>query len=123
MSLPASQQRVLDAIENALKRREPRLASMFAIFTRLTTSEGLPRTEVLDAVPWWSPHRYRARIPVRVALLISMAAVLVISAVFLSTSQSRLSCSPMPFRAPVTQISHTRTCPAVPQAKGFGHGP
>jgi hypothetical protein len=123
MSLPASQQRVLDAIESALKRREPRLASMFAIFTRLTNSEGLPRTEVLDVVPWWSPRRYRARIPVRVALLISMAVALVVSAVFLGMSQSRLGCAPMPFRAPITQQAHTRTCPAVPQAKGFGHGP
>ena len=30
MSLPASQQRVLDRIEETLRRREPRLASMFA---------------------------------------------------------------------------------------------
>ena len=122
MSLPASQQRVLDAIENTLKRREPRLASMFAIFTRLTNSEGLPRTEVLQAVPWWSPRRYRARIPVRVALLLSMAVALVVSAVFLGMSQSRLGCTSMPFRAPAIQ-PHTRTCPVVPQAKGYGHGP
>jgi predicted component of type VI protein secretion system len=39
MSLPAHQQRVLDTIESALQRREPRLASMF---TRLNTNEGAP---------------------------------------------------------------------------------
>jgi hypothetical protein len=124
MTLPASQQRVLDAIESALKRREPRLASMFAIFTRLSTGEGLPRTEVLEVVPWWSPRRYRrVRVPVRVALLLSIAVALVISAVFLGMSQSRLGCTTMPLRAPAIQQAHTRTCPAAPQAKGFGHGP
>ena len=49
MSLPVSQQRVLDGIENVLEGGEPRLRSMFAIFTRLTRDEGAPRTEALLA--------------------------------------------------------------------------
>jgi hypothetical protein len=44
MSLPARQQRVLDGIAEALRRTEPRLASMFAIFTRLSKDE---------PPPWW----------------------------------------------------------------------
>jgi hypothetical protein len=124
MSLPASQQRVLDTIESVLKRREPRLASMFAIFTRLTVGEGLPRTEMLERVAWWSPRRYAARVSVRAAVVISMAVVFVVSAVFLGMSQSRLGCTPMPFRTPLTaQQAHTRMCPAAPQAKGYAHGP
>jgi hypothetical protein len=49
VSLPVSQQRVLDGIENALEGGEPRLRSMFAIFTRLTRDDGAPRTETLGA--------------------------------------------------------------------------
>jgi hypothetical protein len=35
MSLPASQQRVLDRMETRLRAGEPHLASMFGIFARL----------------------------------------------------------------------------------------
>jgi hypothetical protein len=49
VSLPVSEQRVLDGIENALEGGEPRLGSMFAIFTRLTRDDEVPRTEALLA--------------------------------------------------------------------------
>jgi hypothetical protein len=49
MSLPVGQQRVLDDIEGALQAGEPRLASMYAIFTRLTKNEMRPRREELPA--------------------------------------------------------------------------
>ena len=39
MSLPASQQRVLDRMEGALKASEPHLASMFSIFDRLNAGD------------------------------------------------------------------------------------
>ncbi|HKA95588.1 MAG TPA: hypothetical protein VKD66_04930 [Streptosporangiaceae bacterium] len=63
MSLPACQERVLRGIENALRRGEPRLASRFAIFTRLTRDEELPRTEQLVQRPW--PWRWLDRVGVR----------------------------------------------------------
>lgn len=47
MSLPASQQRILDGIADALRISEPRLASMFAMFTRLTKNEAAPWREQL----------------------------------------------------------------------------
>jgi hypothetical protein len=47
MSLPVGQQRVLDDIEDVLQASEPRLASMFSIFTRLTKNELRPRREEL----------------------------------------------------------------------------
>lgn len=47
VSLPAGQQQVLDRIETDLEGCEPRLRSMFAIFTRLTRDDGAPRTESL----------------------------------------------------------------------------
>ena len=49
VSLPVSQQRVLERIESDLNGCEPRLVSMFAIFTRLTRNEGAPRTESLPS--------------------------------------------------------------------------
>lgn len=51
MSLPAAQQRILDGIAEGLRASEPRLAAMFAIFTRLTGSEAQPRQEQLAARP------------------------------------------------------------------------
>jgi hypothetical protein len=124
MSLPASQQRVLDRIEEALKKREPRLASMFAMFTRLTVHEGVPRIETLDPVPWWSLKRYQPWAAIRAFVLLTLAAGLVVSAVFIGMSQSQGGCNtPIMLRGPLIGTSHVRNCPAVPVAKGYGHGP
>jgi hypothetical protein len=49
MSLPAGQQRILDAMEDALRSSEPRLASMYAIFARLTSIDGRPHREQLPS--------------------------------------------------------------------------
>ena len=48
MSLPARQQRVLDRIERSLHVCEPHLKSMFAVFTKLTGDEEMPRLEELQ---------------------------------------------------------------------------
>jgi hypothetical protein len=47
MGLPAGQQRVLESIESSLRVTEPKLASMYAIFTRLTRGEPRPYREQL----------------------------------------------------------------------------
>jgi hypothetical protein len=52
MSLPACQERILSGMENALRACEPRLASRFAIFARLTRDEEIPPTEQLVPQPW-----------------------------------------------------------------------
>jgi hypothetical protein len=126
MSLPTSQQRVLDHIEAALKKREPRLAGMFAMFTQLTHGEGLPRTEVLQRVPWWSPRRHRIRPPTRAAMLLSLAIILVVSALFISMSASNPNCpASLAAHGPVMVQTHAKNCPALPggRAMGMGHGP
>jgi hypothetical protein len=51
MSLPAAQQRILDGIADGLRASEPRLASMFAIFTTLTRNEAPPCREQLPSPP------------------------------------------------------------------------
>jgi len=57
MSLPASQQHTLDAIDDRLRHGDPRLARMFAVFTRLTRQEGMPAAETLPARQWWARSR------------------------------------------------------------------
>jgi hypothetical protein len=124
MSLPATQQRVLDRIEEALKKREPRLASMFAIFNRLNIHERLPWIEALRPVPWWSLKRYHPSARIRAAVMLTLAAAMVVSAVFLGMSQSRGGCNvPIMARGPLIGTTQLRHCPITPQAKGYGHGP
>lgn len=64
MSLPAGQERILSGIERALRIAEPGLASRFAMFTRLTRDEELPRIEQLVPPPWrtwrWLTRSVRA---------------------------------------------------------------
>jgi hypothetical protein len=131
MSLPACQQRVLDTIEHALQKREPRLASMFAMFTRLNTSEGLPRTERLLALPWWawrrrrarhagSPPRSRGRVAApRVLLLIPVLITLVVSAVVLGVNSPPVPCAQTGgvHGLAISQL-HAKRCPEF-----FSHGP
>jgi hypothetical protein len=139
MSLPACQQRVLDTIENALQKREPRLASMYAMFTRLTHGEGLPRTERLDAVSWWVRHRRwqlrhsgsspRSRGPkrqpapaMRIWLIIPVLIALVVSVVFISLDSSQAACLPASgVHGLMAGQSHSTSCGSGSQY--FGHGP
>jgi hypothetical protein len=84
VSLPASQQRVLDEIESDLEGCEPRLRMMFAIFTRLNRDEGAPRTESLQP----GPRSLRA------VIAIPLVMGLVALCVFLAISSSAVrSCS------------------------------
>jgi hypothetical protein len=60
MSLPASQQRALDAIDINLRVADTRLASMFHVFTELTRVEKMPRTETFQPVSRWTRAGRRA---------------------------------------------------------------
>jgi Protein of unknown function (DUF3040) len=115
MSLPACQQRILDTIEHALQHGEPRLASMFAMFTRLNTNEGVPRTERLDA---------RTRLSGRGTVLIPLVAMLVLSAVLLAMRAARPACQPSYAQHGAAAVhSHSQSCPSVSGFKGIGHSP
>jgi hypothetical protein len=54
MTLPAAQERVLDGMADWLRSTEPRLAAMYATFTRLCGSEGPPSQEQLARGRAWS---------------------------------------------------------------------
>jgi hypothetical protein len=90
VSLPVSQQRVLQGIESALESGEPRLRSMFAIFSRLARDDGAPRTESLppraSVRRAWLVARRRAIIAIPVVL--GLVALLVFLAVNGSTAHS-----------------------------------
>jgi hypothetical protein len=75
MSLPACQQRALDRIATTLLAGDPRLGSLFGIFTRLTWHEAMPRIEQVKPGRWYS-LRPSAGIAV---MLITVLGVLVLS--------------------------------------------
>ena len=98
MSLPTGQQQVLDRIEGDLEAGEPRLRSMFAIFTRLTRDEGAPRTESLrpeGPLRWAWPGRGRHG-PLRAVIYLPLVLGLVALFVFLAINSSAAhGCRPM----------------------------
>jgi hypothetical protein len=51
MSLPARQLRKLEEIEGGLTKTDPRLRSLFSIFTRLTRGEAMPWFEQVPVRP------------------------------------------------------------------------
>jgi hypothetical protein len=117
MGLPASQRRILERIDDALRGSDPRLAALFAIFTRLTRDEEMPRIEQVRARAemftawfryrigafgrWFSAPR-RARL--RAALFFPVALAIVASAVVL-----------------VDTFPGTSRCAAAPRTPGTAH--
>src|ERR1700728_4713150 len=61
MSLPTAQQRLLNSIDHSLRAGEPRLASMFDMFTRLTAGETWPAWEQLTSSSGGRLWRVRRR--------------------------------------------------------------
>jgi hypothetical protein len=119
MSLPAGQQRVLEGIAEALRKTEPRLTSMFAIFTRLANDEPPPRREQLAAVgpiafllaAWRRPPRWEmssGRRPRRLMMLISQLAIafIVLAALVGLTSVAPGRCAGPTRPAPAAVSSH-----------------
>jgi hypothetical protein len=71
MSLPGSQQRALDQIEKTLLEDDRQLASLFAIFTRLSGHEAMPWAERVTTRPW----PLRLRLGLAAATAVGLAAV------------------------------------------------
>ena len=61
MTLPASQQHALDAIDDLFQSSEPRLATMFGVFTHVTRQEVMPAVETLPPGRWWTRYRLPGR--------------------------------------------------------------
>ncbi len=87
MSLPTGQQRVLESIEGKLAESDPRLVSLFSIFTRLTLAEKMPWIEQVAVRPvadrlasiahWfrWTIRRPAARARAMVLLPAALTAI------------------------------------------------
>jgi hypothetical protein len=115
VSLPAGQQQVLDRIESDLEGGEPRLRSMFAIFTRLTRDDGAPRAESLRPEGgrrrWAWPDCGKAgkrRAVIAIPIVLVLVALFVFAAI---SSPASHACRP-------TVAIHTQTC----QSAGVSHG-
>jgi len=133
MSLPAGQQRTLDGIAETLRLTEPRLAVMFAIFTRLTKNEPTPCREQLaerrrgrwraDRRPQLLEWRGDRRGPAfRRLLVISQLAIAVVALVVLAcvTSQGAAGCGDVQrTHADASYVSRQPTCVA-PGSSGVG---
>jgi hypothetical protein len=62
MSLTTGEQRILDEVAESMRATEPRLAAMFATFTRVHRDELAPQNEQLAATrrPGWFKRAVRA---------------------------------------------------------------
>ena len=140
MSLPACQQRVLDRIEHSLHACDPRLRAMFAIFTKLTREEEMPRLEKLE--PRWLPRwgwlkwlkrprqgrrtARRAWVPgagPHAMVLVPIALLLLASAAFVGFGARTVRpCGPpSPLQKTAPALSRTKTC--LPAGQGYLHQP
>jgi hypothetical protein len=100
MSLPVSQERALTDIEQALLSRDPRLKSLFAIFTRLTRHETMPAFEQL--------RRRRWRPPAGAVILLTIA--LVAGVIVLGALGSASGCGPV--QPSASTAAHPAAAPA-----------
>jgi hypothetical protein len=104
MSLPVSEERALTDIEHALLFRDPRLKSLFAIFTRLTRHEAMPAIEQLRQQRWHpSPGA---------AILLAIA--LLVGAIVIGSFGPASGCGPA--QPPASTAAHPSA--AAPTAQG-----
>lgn len=75
MSLSASEVRTLSRIERALLSRDPRLRSLFSIFTCLTWQEAMPVREQIRRRRW----RLKPGIVILIAIALALGVVIVSS--------------------------------------------
>ncbi len=125
MSLPACQQRVLDRIGASLQATEPRLAGMFAIFTRLCKGEAPPLREQLKAqaapIAWltgliWSAghaRTARARHWGRVLVVSQVAIAFALIAVLIGSFTRAPSCASQRMsRGSAVTAARGQACPS-----------
>ena len=123
MSLPASQRRILEKIEFALRRSDPRLAALFANFSRLNRGEGMPHVEQLRARAVRLTGRLPAagrsamsgrRVRLRAAFLLPAALLAVISAALVGAGfPGPAKCAATKQRPSTAAVSQPVRCPGL----------
>jgi Protein of unknown function (DUF3040) len=119
VSLPARQQRALDRIEIGLESCDPRLKSMFAIFTRLTRGEEVPCTERVRGPRSPRPRRrtgVRGMITVAPIVVVMLLGIVTLC-VFLASNSPGTGCRSVSRQraAALPALSSARACQPVPQ--------
>ena len=109
MSLPVCQQRVLDRMEGALRASEPRLTSMYEIFTRLNAAEPV-RAEPLTRRRrrWLQPGTAMYAM----VLIPVMFAAIVVGALFGGGTRNAAACEASYSVGGVSPLTSRSACPA-----------
>jgi len=107
VSLPASQQSLLNGMDRALQARDPRLASMFAMFELLAGDDGPPPAERLAPVSrslagWLRALAGRARAAASIPVVLAAGLMAAVITLGVATSGWK-GCSP------AAQRSQTRS--------------
>lgn len=110
MSLPARQRRMLDGIEVALRASEPRIASMFAIFTRLAEND---RAALPERLPRF---RFRMSASLRAFVLLPVLFAMLVTGVVLGGTARGSSCG----GARMAGFALNRVSPAVHAGSACG---
>jgi hypothetical protein len=129
VSLPASQQRILDRIERKLRDSDPRLTALFSIFGRLTRDEDMPRAEEIRARlarfgAWAGRFIPHPSDRVKAIIFFPCALATVICALVIGASGPTVQRCASSVRAPASElIVEARQCrlTLVPYAPLFGH--
>ncbi len=122
MGLPARQRRVLERIESTLRGSDPKLASLYAIFSRLTRDEEMPRIEqvrhgtvrILAAarrVPAAIGARTHLRLlpKQRATLLFPLVLALAVASIIIA-ARSAPGCTPIRQAASTPTFTKSRLC-------------
>ena len=118
--MPSNQQSLLDGMDRALQHRDPRLASMFAIFARLTRDEGPPSHERMPPGPnplvfWMRATGRWARASAAFPIVVVACLMLAIVLLGLTTASGR----PCPRPAATHQVVPGKSAACVPSAHGL----
>jgi hypothetical protein len=120
VTLPSYQQSLLDGMDRALEARDPRLASMFAIFARLTRDEGPPLHERMARGPNGIAGRMQATVRwarASATFPIVLVACLMLAIVLLGLTTA--SGSPCPRANTMHQVMPGKSTACAPSANGL----
>ena len=108
MSLPACQQRALDRMEGALRASEPHLASMYAIFGRLSAGEPIGSERLTRKRQRWLQQ---GTAMYAIVLVPVMFAAIIVGALLGSGSRSTAACEAGYSVGGVSPLSSRPSCP------------
>ena len=114
MSLPACQQRVLDHMESALRASEPKLTSMYAIFSQLNAGEPIGTEQLArKRMRWFQPGTAMYAI----VLIPVMFAAIILGALLGGGARSTTACEASYSVGGVSPLTSRPSCPVSDKPK------